>query len=49
MGGGCEINLSSPSRAIHGHLIVLIRHKCVFRVIQNAMNEFLRNFKNILF
>jgi len=44
-----EINLSSPSGIIHNHLIVLIKPKCVFRAIQNAMNDFLRNFKNILF
>ena len=44
-----EINLRLTSEIIHGHLIVLVRHKCAFREIQNAINKFLQNFKNILF
>ena len=43
-----EINPNSPSGIIHSHLIVLFRHKCVFRAIQNAINKFLRNFKGSL-
>jgi len=46
-----EINLSLPSGIIHSHLIALVRHKQarVFKVIQTATNDFLQNYKNILF
>ena len=54
-----EIDLKSSSGIVHGHLIALVRHKqahmCfqynpkTFNTIQNAMNEFLQNFKNNLF
>ena len=56
MGGGrgaWEINLSFPSGIIHGHLIVLVRHKlaqiCVFREIQNTKNKFYEIFKIFYF
>jgi len=46
-----EINLKSSSEIIHSHLIALVKRinkpKCVFRMTQNTVNEFLQNFKNI--
>ena len=47
-----EINLSSPLGIIHGHLIVLVRHKQAQMCLQSDPKRYERfstNFKNILF
>ena len=47
-----EINLSSPSGIIHGHLITLVRHKQARMCLQSdpkCYEQFSTNFKNILF
>ena len=43
MGGGYgpqKINLNSPSGIIHGHLIVLVRHKQAQMCLQNDLNRY---------
>jgi len=40
MGGGHGPQRNQPKLTIHGHLIILVRHKRVFRAIQNPTNEF---------
>ena len=42
-----EINLSSPSGIIHGHLIVLVKHKQAQMCLQS--DNFLKKFKDIYF